>query len=73
MIEVREIEMRELIEAELDGVAGGRIPNAEGPVTRSDLKSDSWDPHPVDLFPLVADATGDESPLPIRSGLFVGR
>jgi len=49
--EVREIEMRELIEAELDGVAGGRIPNAEGPVTRSDLKSDSWDPHPVDLFP----------------------
>jgi hypothetical protein len=47
----REIEMRELIEAELDGVAGGRIPNAEGPVTRSDLKSDSWDPHPVDLFP----------------------
>jgi hypothetical protein len=72
MIEMREIEMRELIEAELDGVAGGRIPQVTDRVP-SDLKSDSWDPHPVDLFPLVADATGDESPLPIRSGLFVGR
>jgi hypothetical protein len=37
MIEMRETEMRELIEAELDGVAGGRIPQAEGPRTRSDL------------------------------------
>jgi hypothetical protein len=50
MIEMREIEMRELIEAELDGVAGGRIPQVTDRVP-SDLKSDSWDPHPVDLFP----------------------
>jgi hypothetical protein len=58
MIEMREIEMREVIEAELDGVAGGMIPQITDR-ERSVLTGggagepiDSrWSQHPVYLGP----------------------
>jgi hypothetical protein len=59
MIEMREIEMRELIEAELDGVAGGMInqdpdgkhpssPNGGGGGEPIDSR---WSQHPIYLAP----------------------
>jgi hypothetical protein len=47
MIEMREIEMRELIEAELDRVAGGMPPQAPGKETPPPPPRD---PHPIYAF-----------------------
>jgi hypothetical protein len=47
MIETREIEMRELIEAELDRVAGGMPPQAPGKETPPPPPRD---PHPIYPF-----------------------
>ena len=60
MIEMREIEMRDLIEAELDGVAGGMMiqdPDGKNPSAANtggaggELIDSRWSQHPVYLGP----------------------